>query len=67
MISRRHLRKRRIDRYEMGPLAANAETADALRGGSLPGIELKDNRVFVIVLHERKERVIIRRWKNTSF
>jgi len=51
----------------MGPSTANAETADALRGGSLPGIELKDDRVFVIVLHERKERIIIRRWKNTSF
>ena len=51
----------------MGLPAANAETADALKGGSLSGIELKDDRVFVIVLHERKERVVIRRWKNTSF
>jgi hypothetical protein len=51
----------------MGLPAANAETVDALRGGSSPGIELKDGRVFVIVLHERKERGIIRRWKNTSF
>jgi hypothetical protein len=40
---------------------------DDSRSGSLPGIELKDGRVFVIVLHEREERITIRRWKNTSF
>ena len=51
----------------MGPSAANAEAADTPRGGPLPGIELKDDRVFVIVLRERRERIIIRRWKNTSF
>jgi hypothetical protein len=39
----------------MGARAADAETAEALRGGSLPAIELKDGRVFVIVLHESKK------------
>ena len=56
-----------MDRYEIGPPAANAGMADDSRSDSLLGIELKDGRVFVIVLHERKERVIIRRWENTSF
>jgi hypothetical protein len=37
------------------------------RSKNLPGIELKDGRVFVIVLDERKERFISIRWKNTSF
>jgi len=51
----------------MDPLAADARRTDAAKSGSLLGIELKDSRVFVIVLHERKERIIIRRWENTSF
>lgn len=60
------------DRYETDPPAANAEMPDDLGSGSLPEIELKDGRVFVIVPHERKERIIIKRiiirkWKNTSF
>jgi hypothetical protein len=40
--------------------------ADDPRTGSLQGIELKDDRVFVIVLDERKERRITGRWENTS-
>jgi hypothetical protein len=56
-----------MDRHEIDPHAANAGTADDPRSGSLLGIELKDGRVFVIVLLERKERRIIGRWENTSF
>lgn len=41
------------DLYEIDPPAANAEMADDLGSGSLPELELKEGRVFVIVHHKR--------------